>query len=159
MFNGLYNPQSSIERINNQIAELERMKSQIPQPAIQQPTNLTQNFQLAPSSNVSMRFANSIDDVKKEIVINETPFFSKDMSVLWLKNPKGEVKSYSLEEIIVKDEKDLKIDFLQAQIEELRKEMKANESRTDFDESIADATEIEESPIVPRISKNKGKSK
>lgn len=159
MFNGLYNPQSSIERINNQIAELERMKSQIPQPAIQQPTNLTQNFQLAPSSNVSMRFANSIDDVKKEIVINETPFFSKDMSVLWLKNPKGEVKSYSLEEIIVKDEKDLKIDFLQAQIEELRKEMKTNESRTDFDEPIADATEIEESPIVSRISKNKGKSK
>ena len=159
MFNGLYNPQSSIERINSQIAELERMKAQIPQSAIQQPTNLTQNFQLAPSSNVSMCFANSIDDVKKEIVINETPFFSKDMSVLWLKNPKGEVKSYSLEEIIVKDEKDLKIDFLQAQIEELRKEMKTNESRTDFDESIADATEIEEPSIVSRISKNKGKSK
>lgn len=159
MFNGLYNPQSSIERINNQIAELERMKSQIPQPAIQQPTNLTQNFQLAPSSNVSMRFANSIDDVKKEIVINETPFFSKDMSVLWVKNPKGEVKSYSLEEIVEKDEKDLKIDFLQAQIEELRKEMKTNESYTNFDEPVTDAIEVEESATVSRISKNKGKSK
>lgn len=159
MFNGYYNPQLNIERINNQIAELERMKSQIPQSAIQQPTNLTQNFQLAPSSNVLMRFANSIDDVKKEIVINETPFFSKDMSVLWVKNPKGEIKSYSLDEIVMKDEKDVKIDFLQAQIEELRREMKANESRTNFDEPIADAIEVEESPIVSRVSKNKTKSK
>ena len=73
-----YNPQMNIERINNQIAELERIRSQIP---VQQPTNLTQNFQLAPNRE-PMRYANSIEDVQKELVMGETPYFDKNMSVV-----------------------------------------------------------------------------
>lgn len=119
--NPYYNPQASIDRINSQIAELEKMKTQIPQQPIPQPTNLTQNFQLAPTNQNAIRYANSMEEVQKDIVIGDTPYFSKDMSILWVKNTKGEIKSYELREIVQKDEKDLKIDFLMAQIEELKR--------------------------------------
>lgn len=123
MFNNpYYNPQASLDRINNQIAELEKMKQQIPQ-QLQQPTNLTQNFQIAPQTQTGIRYANSIDEVKKEMIISDTPFFSKDMSVLWIKNIKGEIKAYTLAEIVEKDEKDLQIEFLQAQDEKYLKKI------------------------------------
>lgn len=121
-----YSPQSSIDRINTQISELEKLKNQIPQTTMQHPTNLTQNFQLTPSNNAAIRYVESIDDVQKSFVIVDTPFFSKDLSFLWIKNTKGEIKSYSITEIIQKDEKDLQIESLQAQIDEL-KGMIANE--------------------------------
>lgn len=121
-----YNPQASIDRINTQIAELEKMKQQLPQPN-GAPTNLTQNFQIAPNST-TMKYADSIEEVQRDIVVGDTPYFSKDMSVLWVKNTRGDVKSYELNEIIQKDEKDLQIEFLQAQIESMKKEMSKNES-------------------------------
>ena len=62
------------------------------------------------------------------MVIGDTPYFSKDMSVVWIKNTKGDIKTYELTEIVPKDAKDLQIDFLQSQIEELRKEMKKNDA-------------------------------
>ena len=132
MYNNVYSAQANIERINNQIAELERIKSQLPQP-IQQPTNLTQNFQLAPSNQGLMRYATSIDEVNKEVCYVETPYFSKDMSVVWIKNAKGEVKTFELTEIVPKDAKDIQIEYLQAQINELKKGMVKNE------QPIADA--------------------
>ena len=125
-YTNTYSPQSSIDRINTQISELEKLRNQIPQTTMQHPTNLTQNFQLTPSNNAAIRYVESIDDVQKSFVIVDTPFFSKDLSVLWIKNTKGEIKSYSITEIIQKDEKDLQIESLQAQIDEL-KGMIANE--------------------------------
>lgn len=145
MFNNpYYNPQASLDRINNQIAELEKMKQQIPQ-QLQQPTNLTQNFQIAPQTQTGIRYANSIDEVKKEMIISDTPFFSKDMSVLWIKNIKGEIKAYTLAEIVEKDEKDLQIEFLQAQIKELKKGMSTYESS---DEYVDESVESEESSSI-----------
>ena len=123
-----YNPQVSVDRINSQIAELEKLKNQIPQ---LQP--ITQNFQLA--TNNGIKFANSIDEVKNEYVSIDTPYFSKDMAVLWLKKASGDVKTYELNEIVEKDEKDLKIEFLMAEIEELKK-VKENESNVNSNESI-----------------------
>lgn len=135
-----YNAQASIDRINTQIAELEKMKQQLPQPN-GAPTNLTQNFQIAPNST-TMKYADSIEEVQKDIVVGDTPYFSKDMSVLWIKNTKGDVKSYELTEIVQKDEKDLQIEFLQAQIESMKKEMNKNESSSSDD---AESTESKKS--------------
>lgn len=109
-----YSNQSNLERINsinNQIAELEMKKAQayMPQP-------ITQNFQISPTNGV-IKYANSIDDVKKEVVMGDTPYFSNDMSVVWIKNSKGEIKSYELKEIIQKDDKDMLIEVLMQQIE------------------------------------------
>jgi hypothetical protein len=123
-----YNPQSSLDRINDQINQLEAMKKQIQQQPIPQPTNLTQNFQLAPTTNKEViRYANSLEEVQRDVVIGETPYFSKDMSVVWIKNAQNQIKTYELNEIMPKDEKDLQIELLQAQLDELKKGMNNNE--------------------------------
>lgn len=149
-----YNPQTSIDKINEQINNLERMRTQLQQPQ-PQPTNLTQNFQLAPTSRDVIRYATSIEEVQKDMVIGETPYFSKDMSVVWVKNLKGEIKTYELNEIVLKDDKDIKIDFLMAQIEDLKKEINNNESKTNAYESIED----EKPTIVQTIPKSAKRTK
>lgn len=150
---GNYNPQMNIDRIDKQIADLERIKNQLQQPT---PTNLTQNFQISPSRDF-MRYANSIDDVQKEMVYGVTPFFSKDMSVLWVKNTPNSIKTYELKEIINKDEKDVKIEFLMAKISELEKGMSesAKSNNDDVDESV----ESEKSSNATDGRKSKSKSK
>jgi len=122
-----FNQQASIDKLNEQINNLEKLKAQMQQP---QPTNLTQNFQLAPTNRDVIRYANSMDEVQRDMVIGDTPYFSKDMSVVWIKNAKGEIKTYELNEIIPKDDRDLLIDSLQMQIAELRKEIKENAKPT-----------------------------
>lgn len=149
----VYSTQSNIDRINMQMAELEKMKEQLQKP-IQQPTNLTQNFQLAPTSRDVIRYATSMEEVQKDMVIGDTPYFSKDMSVVWIKNVKGEIRTYELSEIIPKDNKDLQIEYLQAQIEELRKEMKKNESDDVIDGATSKSTKSKEPTDVSTISKS-----
>lgn len=167
MFNNMYQQQMSVDRINNQIAELEKLKSQIPQHQMQQPTNLTQNFQLAPSNNAVMKYANSIDEVQKEFVVGDTPYFSRDLSILWIKSPKGEIKSYELTEIIPKDEKDLQIELLKSEIDELKGMIKSEQHITNViqpkdeadtkgnDESVGTTTKKNKSTSVSRISTSK----
>ena len=153
-----YNSQFTIDRINSQMAELEKMKEQLQKP-IQQPTNLTQNFQLAPTSRDVIKYANSMDEVQRDMVVGDTPYFSKDMSVVWIKNTKGEIKTYELNEIIAKDDKDLKIEYLQAQIYELKKEMKKNDANTDIDSTITEQIESTKPTDVSTVSKPSKKSK
>ena len=150
--NPYYNPQSSIDRINNQIAELEKMRSQMQQPM--QPTNLTQNFQLAPNNRDVIKYASSMEEVQKDMVFGDTPYFSKDMSVVWIKNTKGDIKTYELTEIIPKDDKDIKIEMLMTQIAELKEVIK-NEHSTNVDEPV----ENEKSTSISTISKSSKKSK
>lgn len=161
---GVYNPQASIDRINSQIAELEKMKAAIP-PVPQAP--ITQNFQLAPSKDV-IKYAGSIDEVKKDLVIGDTPYFSKDLSVVWIKNISGNIKTYELKEIVEKDEKDMMIDLLQSQINELKgmienehnanDDSKLNETSTSEDDGATGTTTKEDkSSNVQRISRSKTK--
>lgn len=84
----------------------------------QQPA-INQTFQLAPN-NQSIKYANTINDVNKETVYSDTPFFSKDMTVLWIKTVKGDIKTYELNEIVPMDDKDMQIEYLKSQIEELK---------------------------------------
>lgn len=160
MFNNpynAYNQQANVDRINSQIAELEKLKQSLPQNPL--PTNLTQNFQLAPT-NQSMKYANSLEDVKKEIVIGDTPYFSKDLSVVWIKTPKGEVKSYELNEIVEKDEKDLMIENLQLQINELTKSIKEMNDNAKSIITNDDESDEGEKPTVIQVSRtSKSKSK
>ncbi len=160
MFNNpynTYNQQANVDRINSQIAELEKLKQTLPQNPL--PTNLTQNFQLAPT-NQTMKYANSMEDVKKEIVVGDTPYFSKDLSIVWIKNTKGEVKAYELKEIVQKDEKDLMIENLQLQVNELTKsikEMIQNAKPTSSNDDEPVEGEEPSSVQVHRTSKTKSK--
>lgn len=113
-----YNQQNMYDQIDNQINQLQQMREQMKNNANQQPA-INQTFQLAPSNLGGLRYFNTIDEVDKEVVYSDTPFFSKDMSVLWLKNNKGEIRTYELKEIIPKDSKDLQIEYLQARIDKL----------------------------------------
>ena len=150
----LYNNQVSLDRINAQISELEKMKNQMQQP-IQAPTSLTQNFQLAPANKDVIKYASSLEEVQRDLVVGDTPYFSKDMSVVWIKNTKGDIKTFELKEIVQKDEKDLKIDLLQAQIEELKKEVEENARANDV--NVNEPVESEEPTNVSngRTSKKK----
>lgn len=47
-------------------------------------------------------------------------FVNKDLSTLWFKNTEGNIKTFSLIEIIEKDEKDKEIDSLRKQLDEMR---------------------------------------
>lgn len=113
-----YNPQANIDRINAQIGELEKLKAQIPniQP-------ITQNFQFGAQN--ALKHANCIEDVEKEYVIGDTPFFSNDLSVLWIKNQNG-IRTFEIKEIVQKDEKDIQIEYLQSQIDEMREKYELN---------------------------------
>ena len=148
-----YNQQMSIDRLNEQINNLERIKAQMQQPT---PTNLTQNFQIAPTNRDVIRYANSIDEVSRDMVVGDTPYFSKDMSVVWIKNTKGEVKTYELTEIIPKDDKDIKIEFLEAQIKELKEGM--NYARSN-DNDVTKSIESKKSANVSNGRTSKTKSK
>ena len=152
MYNYMNNPQLSIERIDKQISDLERIKSQIQQPT----APITQNFQIAPTRD-SIHYVNSIEDVQKEVVYGTTPFFSKDMTVLWVKSAPNSIKSYELKEIINKDEKDLKIEFLMAQIEDLKKGM--SEIAKSDNDNANESVESEKSSDASDGGKSKTKSK
>ncbi len=123
MFNNpYYNTQASLDKIDNQIRELENMRTHLqrPQPSI------NQTFQLAPNTQNGIKFVDGVENVMKELVFGDSVFFSKDFKTMWLKDVKGDIKTYELTEIIKKDEKDLVIDDLKAQIELLKKEMSDN---------------------------------
>lgn len=169
----MYSSQASIDRINNQMSELEKIKQQLLQQQSMQPqtpTNLTQNFQLAPTNRDTIRYASSLQEVERDVVLGETPYFSKDMSVVWVKSTKGDIKTYELKEIIPRDEKDAQIALLQAQIEELKKgreeyaELNTNafvsENQADTSESNvsnANATQKSKSTSISGVSKSKAR--
>lgn len=164
-----YNPQVTVDKINAQINELERLKSQIPQNTTQQPTSLTQNFQLAPQNHDVIKYASSMEEVQRDMVIGDTPYFSKDMSVVWIKNTKGEIKTYELNEIIPKDSKDLQIELLTSQIKELKglienERINANDITAEIptdtaasDEPVGKPVKASKSTSISRISTSKKK--
>lgn len=166
-YQSIYNPQSNIDKINEQITQLEKMKQQMQQPVQQSP--ITQNFQLAPNNNAGIRYTNSIEEIKKDTVFVDTPFFSKDLSVVWIKNPSGNIKAFELNEIVEKDEKDLQIDYLMAQINELKgmisneqpisnvNETKISKHTTANDDTVREPSEESKSSNVSRVSKSKEK--
>ena len=130
------NTQNSIDRIDGQIKELEAMRSQLQR--VSQPA-INQTFQLAPNIPNGIKYVNSVDDVRKELVFNDSIFLNKDFNMLWLKNAKGEIKTYELKEIIEKDEKDLIIEALQNQINEMKGRDKDEQpSNTDTSEQDKD---------------------
>lgn len=151
----VYNQQMSIDKLNEQINNLEKMRNQLQQP-VQQPTNLTQNFQLAPTNRDVIRYATSIEEVQRDMVLGDTPYFSKDMSIVWIKNTKGDIKTYELNEIIAKDDKDIQIELLQAQINEMKGMIESAKSN---DEYINEPIKSEKSTNVSNVRTSTKKTK
>ena len=124
--------QVSMDRIDNQIKELESMRAQLQQR--QQPA-INQTFQLAPNGG-GVRFVSSAEDVSKELVFADTVFLSKDLTNMWIKNTKGEVRPFEIKEVVRKDEKDLIIDELRARLEKLERGEKSE--RTEPSDNVTE---------------------
>lgn len=125
---GTYNPmvrqnyeqnlKNIIEQASGQLQQLQQM--QMPQPMQQAP--ITQNFQLAPQNNnpneLQSAYVNNIDEVKNIFMTKNGIFVDKNLSTLWFKNIEGNIKTFSLTEIIEKDEKDIEIEDLKKENQE-----------------------------------------
>lgn len=115
-----YNPNINSSYMNDLQVMRNRIDQQLAQMAqpqqIQQPQGITQNFQIAPQNNnmndFDGKYAENIEDVKNTLALKNTLFINKTNSLLWFKDVTGNIKSFSLNEIIEKDEKDLQIEEL-----------------------------------------------
>lgn len=127
-YNNMYGMQMqpSINRIDRQIEDLQNLKTQMqtqPQMNSNPTPAINQTFQLANTNNMNDfdgKYATNIDEVKNTLAIKNTIFVNNEMNTLWLKDVSGNIKTYTLAEVIELDEKDKQIIELQKQIEELK---------------------------------------
>ena len=143
--------QAMKDRIDNQMRQFQQNQGQqqpMPQP-------ITQNFQLAPNptnNELESKYANSIDEVKNTFVIKTGVFLNKDFSILWVKDVTGNIRTFSLEEVVEMDAKDKEILELKRQIQDM-KGMIQNANESNYIDSIVDEpTKIE---TTKRVSTNK----
>lgn len=157
-YQNAYSQQNMFDQIDSQIAQLNQMKEQMKNNVNQnqQQPSINQTFQLAPNNHGGIRYVNSIEDVGKETVFVDTPFFSKDLSVMWIKNSSGDIKAYELNEIVKRDEKDLQIDLLNAKINELEGMIKHEQSNTNVIEpEITEYTTEHNEPVGEPVKTSK----
>lgn len=140
--------QNMKDRIDRQMQQVQQMNQNQMQP--QMPTNLTQNFQLAPnpsSNELESKYVNNIDEVKGIFVMKTGVFLNKELNTLWIKNTNGDIRTFELNEIIQTDPKDREIAMLKKQIEEM-KEMIVSESNV----NNSDFNEPDESKATTKLS-------
>ena len=148
--NGQYymqNLQDMRDRIDNQMKQYQQQQMQQPQ----MPTNLTQNFQLAPqptNNEIQAKYVNNIDDVKNIFVMTAGLFVNKEMNTLWFKNVNGDIRTFNLQEIIEQDPKDIEIQRLRNEIENMKGMIASESNNSNVD---VEATETKS----PRVSSNK----
>lgn len=113
--------QNMRDRIDMQMKQMQQTQS--PNQGQQTPA-INQTFQLSnPQQNANDfdgKYTNNIDEVKNTLTLKNTLFVNKKMNTLWLKDAAGNIKTYSLTEVIELDEKDKMIIDLQRQIEDLK---------------------------------------
>lgn len=170
-YNNMISQQSMYEQIDNEINNLQQMRERMKNNQLQQPiqpTNLTQNFQIAPQNNNGIKVVNSVEDVQKELAITDTPFVNSNYTTLWIKNAKGEIRTFELKEIKPKDEKDLIIEDLKSQIYQLNSQIKEmstyeqqyNETSNEYESEQLDEPIKNEKPTnVSNVKPSKPKSR
>lgn len=115
----LQNMREKIDRQMQQMQQLNQNQMQ-QQPT---PTNLTQNFQLAPNptnNELESKYANNIDEVRNTFVMKTGVFVNKDFTSMWVKTTDGNIKTYELNEVIQQDPKDVEINNLKQEIQRMR---------------------------------------
>ena len=135
-YNNQFNPfanQNNIQQMEQirdqwdqkiQLAQ-QQQQNQMQQPQIpQSQPSVTQNFQLAPATNSNSelegRYAENIDEVKNTFVMKTAIFATKDYSTVWVKDVSGNIKIFKTEEIIPRDEKDMQIQALQEELNNMK---------------------------------------
>ena len=144
--------QNMRDKIDNQIRQYQQNQNQQPQ----MPTNLTQNFQLAPNptnnNELESKYANNIDEVKNTFVMKTGIFVNKDYSTMWIKDISGNIRTFNTEEVVELDDKDKEILMLREEIQKMKGMItNANTDR----QNITDAVEQSENEKSSRVSNNK----
>ena len=132
----LQNMREKIDRQMQQMQQLNQNQMQ-QQPT---PTNLTQNFQLAPNptnNELESKYANNIDEVRNTFVMKTGVFLNKDFTSMWVKTTDGNIKTYELNEVIQQDPKDVEINNLKQEIQRMREMIssESNVNNSNYDES------------------------
>lgn len=127
--NPYFNQQSGIDRINNQIKELENLRGQYQAMPQQQPIQNIINTNTGQNIEFEARFLNENEEVENIPVNHKTAFISPKQGFLKIKEVNGDIETYEL--IPPKDEKDLRIEELERKI----KEMEAQNESTNINES------------------------
>ena len=133
--------QNMRERIDKQMQQMQQLnQNQMQQQPT--PTNLTQNFQLAPNptnNELESKYANNIDEVRNTFVMKTGVFVNKDFTSMWVKTIDGNIKTYELNEVIQQDPKDVEINNLKLELQKMREminyDNKSDVDNTDYDES------------------------
>lgn len=134
--NPYFNQQTYQQDLINMRDRLDKQIQQAQQMNNNQPPAINQTFQLSPNQGNHIKYAESEEDVSKELVFADTLFVNRAYSKMWFKNASGEIKEYELKEVIKRDEKDLQIASLMAKIDELEREMKKNEYASNDDANV-----------------------
>lgn len=141
------NMRDSIDRTMQRYQQQQQQNQMFPQ----QPANVTQNFQIAPiqqQNDLQAKYVNDVEEVKNTFVAREGLFVNRDMNTLWVKNISGDIKSYSLQEIIEIDPKDAEITNLKNELASMRAMLQ---------QQISQPKETNEPEIVPVKEKKSGK--
>ena len=114
---GAYNPYGNpIDRIDNQIKELENLRKNYQNMPQQQPI---QNIINANGSQMEFeaRILNENENPNEILVQRKTMFFEPKKGKLYIKELNGDIKEYDV--VLPLDEKDLKIQELERRLDEL----------------------------------------
>lgn len=110
--------QAMRDRIDQQMRNAQQYQSQMAQTP-----QINQTFQIVPNQSLNElegKYVNNIEEVKNTLTLKNTLFVDKEMKNLWFKGTDGNIKTYTLSEVVELDEKDKQIILLQRQIEEMR---------------------------------------
>lgn len=113
MYPNIYNPQLSVDRINQQIQELERMKNGYQQ--MQQPTNII-NVGNSLQNDFKAQYLNENEKVEDILVQCKTAFISPKNGYLKIKDINGDITEYILKK--PKTEQELYIEQLERKVNE-----------------------------------------
>jgi len=113
------NLENIIQQANGQLQQLRSRPT---------PTNLTQNFQITPQNStpneLQSAYVSGVEEVKNIFMTKNGIFVDKGLTNLWFKNTEGNIRTFTLQEVVQKDEKDLEIEKLKKQLEDLKKKGK-----------------------------------
>ena len=113
------NLENIIQQANGQLQQLRNRPT---------PTNLTQNFQITPQNStpneLQSAYVSGVEEVKNIFMTKNGIFVDKGLTNLWFKNTEGNIRTFTLQEVVQKDEKDLEIEELKKQLENLKKKGK-----------------------------------
>lgn len=142
------NYEQSLKNIINQAnSQLQQIKSQ-PAPVMPQQPQIHQSFQLAPqasSTDIQAKYVTDINDVRNTFVANLGLFINKENNTLWIKNLNGDIRSFELKEIVEQDPKDIEIQELKRELQNMR--------------LLIDKNEIKEEKITTSKATNKTSKK